>query len=83
NFQIHVLASLFFRNKAAYVVGRIVNGDVTTPFAMPIMHDADGYLALDTVLLRRDELRVVFSFTHAYFMVDMEVPSAYVQFLRT
>lgn len=83
NFQIHVLSSLFFRNKAAYIVGRIVNGDVSTPFAMPIMHDAEGHLAIDTVLLRRDELRVVFSFTHAYFMVDMEVPSAYVHFLRT
>lgn len=83
NFQIHTLSSLFFRNKAAYIVGRIVNGDVTTPFAMPVVHDDEGKLTLDTVLLKRDQLRVVFSFTHAYFMVDMEVPSAYVQFLRS
>ena len=26
---------------------------------------------------------MLFSFTRAYFMVDMEVPSAYVQFLRS
>ncbi|AJC15776.1 bifunctional isocitrate dehydrogenase kinase/phosphatase [Pandoraea sputorum] len=83
NFQIHVLASLFFRNKAAYIVGRIVNGDTTTPFAVPIVHDGHGKLALDAALLRGEQLRVMFSFSHAYFMVDMEVPSAYVQFLRT
>jgi isocitrate dehydrogenase kinase/phosphatase len=26
NFQIQVLSSLFFRNKGAYVVGKIING---------------------------------------------------------
>lgn len=83
NFQIHVLSSLFFRNKAAYIIGRIINGDHLLPFAVPIMHDAEGKLRLDAVLLRREQLQIIFSFTHAYFMVDMEVPSAYVQFLRT
>lgn len=83
NFQIHVLSSLFFRNKAAYIIGRIINGDNLLPFAVPIMHNADGKLRLDAVLLRREQLQLIFSFTHAYFMVDMEVPSAYVQFLRT
>ena len=33
NFQIHVLSSLFFRNKSAYIVGRIINGDALLPFA--------------------------------------------------
>ncbi|GAB3627733.1 bifunctional isocitrate dehydrogenase kinase/phosphatase [Pandoraea terrae] len=83
NFQIHTLSSLFFRNKAAYIVGRIINGDAVLPFAIPIMHTPDGKLALDTVLLRREQLQIIFSFTHSYFMVDMEVPSAYVQFLRS
>ena len=30
-----------------------------------------------------DELLILFSFARAYFMVDMEIPSAYVQFLRS
>ncbi|KGT00520.1 isocitrate dehydrogenase kinase/phosphatase family protein [Burkholderia pseudomallei] len=38
NFQIHVLSSLFYRNKTAYVVGRIINGDRVLPFAVPIRH---------------------------------------------
>ncbi|HTI19126.1 MAG TPA: bifunctional isocitrate dehydrogenase kinase/phosphatase [Trinickia sp.] len=83
NFQVHVLSSLFFRNKAAYIVGRIINGELLLPFAVAIRHPRAGLLALDTVLLRREQLQVIFSFSHSYFLVDMEVPSAYVDFLAT
>ncbi len=31
----------------------------------------------------REQLLIIFSFAHSYFLVDMEVPSAYVQFLRS
>ncbi|CAG4891467.1 Isocitrate dehydrogenase kinase/phosphatase [Paraburkholderia saeva] len=83
NFQIHVLSSLFFRNKAAYIVGRIINGEAVLPFAIPVRHTRPGVLALDTALLRREQLLIIFSFSHSYFLVDMEVPSAYVAFLQT
>jgi len=91
NFQIQVLASLFYRNKGAYLVGKIINGFSETPFALPILHKApDGAvlhgetkLVIDTALFGEDELLILFSFAHAYFMVDMEIPSAYVQFLRS
>ncbi len=84
NFQIQVLSSLFFRNKGAYVVGKIVNGFNEVPFALPILHAPDGKgLVIDTVLFGEDDLLLVFSFARAYFMVDMEIPSAYVQFLRS
>jgi len=83
NFQIQVLSSLFFRNKGAYVVGKVVNGFVETPFALPILHNAHGQLVIDTLLSGEDDLLMLFSFARAYFMVEMEVPSAYVQFLRS
>jgi len=84
NFQIQVLSSLFFRNKGAYVVGKIINGFNELPFALPILHaDDDGRLIIDTCLFGEDELLMLFSFARAYFMVDMEIPSAYVQFLRS
>ncbi|SOY39758.1 Isocitrate dehydrogenase kinase/phosphatase [Cupriavidus taiwanensis] len=82
NFQIHTLSSLFFRNKAAFIIGRILNGDRTFPLAIPILHGPSGKLVLDTVLLKKEQLLILFSFTHSYFMVDMEIPSAYVTFLR-
>jgi isocitrate dehydrogenase kinase/phosphatase len=82
NFQIQVLASLFYRNKGAYLVGKIINGFNETPLALPILHGADGKLVVDAALFGEDELLMIFSYARAYFMVDMEVPSAYVQFLR-
>ncbi|HEU5296654.1 MAG TPA: bifunctional isocitrate dehydrogenase kinase/phosphatase [Burkholderiaceae bacterium] len=83
NYQIQVLSSLFFRNKGAYIVGKIVNGFVETPFALPILHMHGRRLVIDTALFGEDDLLLLFSFAHAYFMVEMEIPSACVQFLRS
>ena len=83
NFQIQVLSSLFYRNKGAYVVGKIINGFNETPFALPIIHGRGDKLTIDAALFGEDELQLIFSFARAYFMVDMQIPSAYVQFLRS
>ncbi|PRC93343.1 bifunctional isocitrate dehydrogenase kinase/phosphatase [Solimicrobium silvestre] len=83
NQQLQVLSNLFFRNKGAYIVGKVVNGNREYPFIVPILHNRHNHLILDTVLLDPVQITVLFSFTRAYFMVDMEVPSAYVQFLRS
>ena len=83
NHQVRVLSSPFYRNKAAYVLGTIVNGHAELPFAVPVLHDARGGLELDAIVLEPDEINVLFSLSRAYFMVDMEVPSGYVEFLRT
>lgn len=82
NFQVQVLTSLFFRNKGAYAIGRIVNGNESRPFAAAILQNPDGSLYLDTLLLDAAHLAVLFGFSRAYFLVDMEVPSGYVEFLR-
>ena len=83
NFQIQVLSSLFYRNKGAYAVGKVINGFWELPFALPILHTPQGELVIDAMLFGEDDLQMVFSFARAYFMVNMEVPSAYVQFLRS
>jgi isocitrate dehydrogenase kinase/phosphatase len=82
NFQIQVLTSLFYRNKGAYLVGKIINGFTETPFALPILHGPKG-LVVDAALFGEEDLLVLFSFARAYFMVDMGIPSAYVRFLRS
>ena len=83
NFQIQVLSSLFYRNKGAYVVGKVINGFNELAFALPILHNEAGQLFIDAALFGEDDLQRLFSFARAYFMVDMEIPSAYVQFLRS
>jgi isocitrate dehydrogenase kinase/phosphatase len=81
--RVCVLSSAFYRNKAAYVVGKFVNGNKEVPFAIAVVHDASGGLALDTILLDSTSIDILFSLSRAYFMVDMDVPSGYVGFLRT
>ena len=83
NFQIQVLSGLFFRNKGAYIVGKIINGFNELPFAFPVLHNRFSKLVVDAALFGEDDLLILFSFARAYFMVDMEVPSAYVQFLHS
>ena len=83
NFQIQVLSGLFYRNKGAYVVGKIINGFTEHPFALPLLHNKSGKLVIDAALFGEDDLLILFSFARAYFMVDMGIPSAYVQFLRS
>ncbi|MBV8659002.1 MAG: bifunctional isocitrate dehydrogenase kinase/phosphatase [Burkholderiales bacterium] len=83
NFQIQVLSSAFYRNKAAYIIGKAVNGSLEYPFAIPVLHDADGKLYLDTILLEPKRIAILFSLNRAYFMVEMTSPSGYVGFLRS
>ena len=83
NFQIQVLSGLFFRNKGAYVVGKLINGFKEVPFALPLLHNKSGKLVIDAALFGEDDLLILFSFARAYFMVDMGIPSAYVVFLRS
>ena len=83
NFQIQALSSLFFRNKGAYLVGKLINGYREVPFALPILHRQPGNVFVDAALFGEEDLLLLFSFSRAYFMVDMEIPSAYVQFLRS
>ena len=83
NFQVQALSTLFYRNKGAYLIGKVINGFFEMPFALPILHNERGELVIDAALMSEDELLILFSFARAYFMVDMEIPSAYVQFLRS
>ena len=82
NHQVQVLRSPFFRNQTAYIVGRVINGPLAYPFVVAVKHDEHHKLRLDALLTGERDLGVFFSANRAYFLVDMEVPSAYVSFLR-
>ena len=82
NSQIQVLASPFYRNKSAFLIGKALNGYQEYPFALAVRHGPNG-LCVDALLLESWRISLLFSLSRAYFMVDMEVPSAYVFFLRS
>lgn len=73
--------SLFFRNKACYVIGRCIakNGD-NMPFAIAILNTDEG-LKLDAVMMGADQLSLLFGFARTYFMVDTDQPARYVDYL--
>jgi len=81
NHQLQVLSSLFYRNKAAYIVGRQVNGHEVMPLIIPLLQNDKGQIFVDCLLMKAADVSVLFSFSRAYFMVEMEIPSAYVSFL--
>ncbi|MDO4908071.1 bifunctional isocitrate dehydrogenase kinase/phosphatase [Neisseria sp.] len=83
NLHVRVLHSPFYRNKAAYIFGQIINGAVRHPFALAVLHDEEtGRLKVDAALFEARQIAVLFSFARAYFLADMPVPSGYVHFLH-
>ena len=74
--------SLFFRNKGAYLVGRIAfpNGEI--PITLPVLNNEAGSAFIDALLIGEEQLSIVFSFTRSYFMVDADCPAALVNFLQ-
>jgi isocitrate dehydrogenase kinase/phosphatase len=79
---LELLEPVFYRNKGAYVVGRIVRAEKSLPFVLALVNP-DGRVAVDAVLLDEDEVSVVFSFTRSYFHVDVEAPAGIVRFLKS
>lgn len=82
NIHVDVLEPVFYRNKGAYLVGRI-NGLKADPipFVLPILHNDEGLLYVDALISDADDLSIIFSFTRSYFMVDSPIPSQIVAFL--
>ncbi|MEZ4777242.1 MAG: bifunctional isocitrate dehydrogenase kinase/phosphatase [Bacteroidia bacterium] len=80
--RLDVLNSVFYRNKGAYLVGRIYCAGKVFPFLVPLLHGENGIFA-DTVITDQDDMSIVFSFTRSYFLVEVEIPSELVHFIKT
>jgi isocitrate dehydrogenase kinase/phosphatase len=80
--SVEVLKSLFYRNKGAYLVGRICGGERSIPFVIPLINNERGAIYVDTAIFDTDDVSIIFSFTRSYFMVDTPVPGQIVHFLR-
>ena len=81
--QMQVITTLFFRNKAAYIVGRIRIAGILSGFVLPLLRTEQGELYVDALIVDTQALAIIFSFTRAYFMVDTQVPSALIDFLQS
>ncbi len=79
---VEVLEPVFFRNKGAYVIGRLRRGANTIPLVLPLLHGERG-IVVDAVLTTSDEASIVFGFSWSYFRVDVRRPRAVIEFLHS
>lgn len=80
--RIEVLKAIFYRNKAAYLVGRLFLDDKVHPFVLPLLHEDKG-IYVDTVLLDMNDVSSIFSYNRSYFLVETDIVSEQVDFLRS
>ncbi|MBG6017175.1 bifunctional isocitrate dehydrogenase kinase/phosphatase [Proteus mirabilis] len=77
----HIANELFYRNKAAWMIGKIAINNQFIPLLLPI-HNIEQHLVIDTCLTTTDEASIVFGFARSYFMVYAPFPAALVTWLR-
>jgi isocitrate dehydrogenase kinase/phosphatase len=77
-----MLTSVFYRGKGAYLIGRIFMGSDCFPLVLALFNTPKG-IVVDAVLWDENDVSILFSFTRAYFHVDVKKPSDLVRFLKT
>ncbi|EIC82798.1 bifunctional isocitrate dehydrogenase kinase/phosphatase [Serratia sp. M24T3] len=80
--EFEIVTELFYRNKAAWIIGKIRLPGKIHPFLLPIHQDEHGKLFVDTCLTEHDDASIVFGFARSYFMVYAPHPGALVEWLR-
>lgn len=81
--QFDILNFTFYRNKGAYLIGRVLSPAGETPFIVSVLNNEKGGLYIDALLSKSEDMAVVFGFARAYFFVDCIHPYALVNFLKS
>ena len=79
---IEMLDTVFYRERRAYLVGRIFGRDSYSPCVIALVHE-NGGLRVDAVLTSRHHVATLFGYTHSYFHADLATVGDAVVFLRT
>jgi len=80
--SIELFGSVLYRNKGAYLVGRLYTRDEQWPLVIPLLHGEGRGIQIDALITDEAEVSIIFSFTRSYFMVDVPVPAECVGFLK-
>ena len=78
---VELARTVFFRGKAAYLVGRLLTDDAAMPLLLVLRNPA-GRVVVDAVLVSEDEVSIVFSFSRSYFHVENDHPAELIGYLR-
>ena len=80
--RLELIQSLFFRNKCAYIVGRLIVDHNVRPFIIPLLHEEEGVFA-DAVLMDPLDAAAIFSYSRSYFLTDTDMAVDMVEFLHS
>ncbi len=80
--SVELLETVFYRERRAYLVGRVFGEHRFSPFVIVLVHDERG-LRVDAVLTRRADVVHLFSYSRSYFHADLGTVGDAVVFLRT
>ncbi|MFP4090998.1 MAG: bifunctional isocitrate dehydrogenase kinase/phosphatase [Cyclobacteriaceae bacterium] len=78
--EIVFFPQLFYRNKHAYLLGRMLSSEASYPFAIPFIHPEEG-IRCDSFLVGEVALKRIFAFSRSYLLTDSSEPSALLSFL--
>lgn len=79
---VELFTPVLYRNKGAYLVGRLHTVDEQWPLVIPLLHREGHGIEADALITDEAEVSIIFSFTRSYFMVDVPVPAEFVNFLK-
>ncbi|WP_120996517.1 bifunctional isocitrate dehydrogenase kinase/phosphatase [Stutzerimonas urumqiensis] len=79
---VELFSSVLYRNKGAYLVGRIQTLDEQWPLVIPLLNREGRGIVPDTLITDEAEVSIIFSFTRSYFMVEVPVPAEFIGFLK-
>ncbi|NNE73792.1 MAG: bifunctional isocitrate dehydrogenase kinase/phosphatase [Acidimicrobiales bacterium] len=79
---IDMLLPVFYRNKGAYLIGRVRRLNRVIPFILPLLQTDDG-VRIDAALLGESDASRLFSFTRSYFHVEWDNQGELIGFLKS
>jgi len=79
---VEMLTTVFYRERRAYLVGRIFGETQFAPLIITLRNDERGIRA-DAVITAPEDVAMVFGFTRAPFLADLETVGDAVVFFRT
>ncbi|WP_085675773.1 MULTISPECIES: bifunctional isocitrate dehydrogenase kinase/phosphatase [unclassified Pseudomonas] len=79
---VELFVPVLYRNKGAYLVGRLYNSDEQWPLVIALLHREGHGIEADALITDEAEVSIIFSFTRSYFMADVPVPGEFVNFLK-
>lgn len=80
--SIELLQTVFYRERRAYLVGRVLGEHRFSPCVIALVNDA-GKVKVEAVLTRRRDVAHLFGVSRSYFMADLATVGDAVVFLRS